>query len=724
MNTAEHPGEAAVVPGEDQDIGPGYLSESDVAVTDEVCNDEGHKEEALVAILTRLHDLLGCVPPAVQEVVARRLAVPAVTVQEVVSFDEELSARPRPGGVARLCGGAACLAPHGLGSLTIGGGAGGSSGAALQIAPCLAACWAGPVAELGSVRYEHVSPEVAHELVTARHLATGRARQAQLRGVPTTPWRREELAQIRARLGERVGERLRPAPHAALRELLVCNGSACSRDLADRVAEALSRSLAERGLDRRVRVVRVGCCGEDLGKVTITACPGGWRVRGADERRAADLVAALDEGLTSPPPGAAWVVKAPAAPAGVLRRCGCVDPCSLEEYIASGGFTALERTLATAAGRTWGLRVLQSSGLRARDGEGELLAERFAAAEQARAEVVLCPCVCSEAHLPADALLLGGDPFSVIEGVTLAGVLSGARRGIVMPPPTATHVAERVELAVALARRRGLLGSTVLGAPFLFDIRVIPAPRRLVAADDSALRRLLLGRGPLKPASRSAAANGPRAVFLDPESAARLAGVLELEAKQAGEGVALAARRLVTVTGSAVAPGVLDVPFAATLSQILDMLCWDRGDTRAGVKGVLSGGLLGVFAAASSAQAGVAARGSLLVLDEATCVAELVANMLTTLAHEACGGCAPGRAGVRLLRDLWAQVAAGRGSEETLALIHDTAAHVDTTARCALGRGAARMVISALATFADEVASHLLGGRCPARSRGSLADGP
>jgi len=723
VSTPQRPGEVAPTLDDDLLAGASHVCEGDLAVTDEVLNEEGQGDGALVAVLTRLQERLGCVAPPVQEVVARGLDLPPVTVQEVVSFEGELSPWPRRGSLARLCGGAACLAPHGLGLHHAVCGARSAAGVRVESVPCFGSCWGAPVAELDWVRREHLSPEAARELAAASRTTAGRARCAHLRGVPATPWRREELDQIRVRSGEHVAARRRATPHGTVRELLVCNGSACSRDAADRVAEALSRSLAERALDRRLRVVRVGCRGEDVGGVTITACPAGWRVRGADERRAAELVATLERDPASVPADALWLHHWPAGGEGVLRRCGFVDPCSLEEYVASGGFSALERVLGAADGRRWGLHILQSSGLRARDGEGEPLAERFAVAQTAGATVVLCPCIPSEAHLPADSLLLGGDPFSVIEGVLLAGVLCDAKSALVMPPAGQVHLVEQVELAVALARRRGLLGSAVLGTPFSFDIRVVPAPRQLVAADESALRRLLLGRGPLKPSSRAMAAHLPQAVTVDPESAARLAGVLELEGWRAGEGQLLAARRLVTVTGRTIAPAVLDVPITATLEQVLALLPRSVEAAATGVKGVLSGGLTGVFVGGCETGAGVASLGSLLVLDEATCVAELLAGMLTTLAQEACGACAPGRTGVRALRDLWARVTAGEGGEETLALIRDTAAHVGATARCALGRGAARMVISALATFAQEVAVHLVDGRCPAGRCAPLARG-
>ena len=723
MITTHRAGELAAAPEEDQAAGASRASESDLAITDEVLNEEGQGEGALVATLARLQELLGCVSPPVQEVVARRLLLPPVTVQEVVSFEGDLSPQPRRGTVTRLCGGAPCLAPHGLGVIATARAAAAAGGGEVHTAPCLGACWGAPVAELGGVRRLQLTVDWARQLSGERGTKTLGRHRPRLRGVPVAAWGREELNQIRARLGEGLGGRVRPVPGAAVHELLVCNGSACSRDVADRVAEVISRSLAERGLDRRVRVIRVGCRGEDVGVVTITACPAGWRVRGADEGRAAELVAALQKDPAGAPADAVWSHDPPRGAPGVLRRCGSVDPCSLEEYIASGGFSALERILTDGDGPSWALQALESSGLGTRDGQGELLAVRLAAARQGGAAVVLCPCVSSDAYLPADSLLLGGDPFSVIEGVLLAGVLCGASHAIVMPPAGSLHLVEQTELAVALARRRGLVGGNLLGSGFALEMKVIPAPRQLVAADESALRRLVLAGGALKPPSESVAATLPHGTMIDPETAARLCAVLELAVAGGGGGERLAAQRLLTVTGRTIAPAVLEVPAGATLDEVLARLPGCHEGIGLNVKGVLYGGLTGVFAAGRGAGEGVASRGSLLVLDEATCVAELVAGMLTTLAHEACGACAPGRTGVRTLRDLWARVTAGEGGEETLALIRNTAAHVHATARCALGRGAARMVISALAAFPDEVAAHLAGGRCPAGPRAPLAGG-
>lgn len=695
-------------------------SESDLAVIDEVVNDEIGKLGALPAILARLQELLGCVSPPVQEVVARRLALPPVTLQEVVSFAPDLSHRPQPGGVARLCGGAACLAPHGLGVFHAARGSGAAFGVGeVYSVPCLGACWSAPVGETGSERRGLLTPDSVRELVAETRHRADRRHRPPLRGAPATGWRREELEQVRARLGERLRSRARTMRGGAVREVLVCNGTACSRDAADRVAEAVSRSLAERGMDRTVRVVRVGCRGEEVGEVTVTACPPGWRVRGMDEGRAAALVAVLKRDPTALPADAVWPTKQSGAAEGVLRRCGCVDPCSLEEYIGTGGFSALERVLEREGeGREWALHTLKSAGLRARDKADTVLANQLEADRQAGVAVVLCPCVATDAHLAADVLLLGGDPFAVIEGVLLAGLLVGANLGIVMPPAGTMHIAEQMELAVALARRRGLLGTAIFGTALSFDVRVIPAPRQLVALDEAALRRLVLAGGPLKPASRSQAADLPRAFIIDPESAARLCGVLELAGSSNEDAAAhCAAQRLLTVAGAVGAPAVMEVPATATLAEVVAVTRQHDKNVAAHPKGVLSGGLTGVFEAGSEIAAGFASRGALLVLDEATCVVRFVTGILDTLVREACGACAPGRLGVRVLRDRWAQLAAGAATDAVMATIRETAAHVGATARCALGRGAAGVVASALAAFAEEVAAHV-AGVCPARGCG------
>ena len=690
-------------------------SESDLAVIDEVVNDELGKPGALPAILARLQELLGCVSPPVQEVVARRLALPPVALQEVVSFDRDLCHRAHPGGVARLCGGAACLAPHGLGVFHAARGSGAALAVEVYSVPCLGACWSAPVGEAGSKRRGHLTPDSVRDLVAGTRPRADQRHHVPLRGVPATGWRREELEQIRARLGERLRSRARAVRGAAVREVLVCNGTACSRDAADRVAEAVSRSLAERGMDRTVRVVRVGCRGEEVGAVTVTACPPGWLVRGVDESRATALIAALQRDPTALPADAVWAAEQPDGAVGVLRRCGRVDPCSLEEYIGTGGFSALERVLEREGdGREWALGSLKSSGLRARDQADTVLADQLAADRRAGVAVVLCPCLATDAHLAADALLLGGDPFAVIEGVLLAGLLVGASLGIVMPPAGAMEIVEQIELAVALAKRRGLLGANVFGSAMSFDVRVIPAPRQLVALDQVALRRLIFAGEPLKPASRSQAADLPRAVVIDPESAARLGGVLELAGSSNEDAAArCAAQRLLTVAGAVGAPVVTEVPATATLAELVAVTRRHGRDVAAHPKGVLSGGLTGVFEAGREVAAGVASRGALLVLDEATCVVRLVTGILDTLVREACGACASGRVGVRVLRDLWAQLAAGEGGEAVVARIRETTAHVGATARCGLGRGAAGLVASALAAFADEVTAHTVG-ECPA----------
>ncbi len=682
------------------------LSEGDAAVVDELVEDVKGTPGALQAILGRLNKVMGGVSPPVQEAVARRLAVPPVTVQQVVSFDPDLSALPSSGPTVRLCGGAVCLVPYGLGvHRAAGGGA--------TVLPCLGACWGAPVAEEGSLRYEELTPSAARELGAATGAWPFRRHRPPLRGAPASVWRQEDLQRVRQHVGERVARRARTATDLEVRELLVCNGSGCSVRAADRVAEVISRSLAERGADFSLRVVRVGCRGGDLGMVTVAGSPTGWRVRGVDEARAAALVAELCRDRRFVPRQAVWLQDDRAIASGVLRRCGVVDPCSLEEYIASDGFRALERVLAGASGPAGALAEVEESGLGLRGEEGQPLGRALAAAAAAGVSTVLCPFISTEVHLVADSLLLGGDPFAVIEGVILAGLLCGARQGVVMPPAGAHHLIEELELAVVLARRRGLLGPAILGGAFSFEVAVIPAPRRLVAIDESALRRHVLGHGTLTPAPRAISEGLPAALVIDPESAARLSGVLAMTEKEPHRARVLAGQRLVTVVGSPVSPAVVEVPAATTLNDLFRRSTAPGSGIAKPVKGILAGGLLGVFQAHGSGAA-VASRGSVLLLDGATCVVALLVSLLSTLAREACGACAPGRIGVRALREAFAAMAEGRTGGGSLAAVEDIAAHLQATARCDLGRGAGRMVISAIAEFRAEIEAHLRDAQCPA----------
>lgn len=699
-STADWPAGAAY----EEDLA--LLSEGDAAIVDELVEDFKGAPGALGAILGRLNESLGFVSPPIQEALARRLAVPSVTVQQAVSIDPDLSSLPPSGLTVRLCGGAACLAPHGLSVHR-------AVGAEASVLPCLGACWGAPVAEEGSLRYEELTPLAARELGAERSPWPVRRHRPPLRGAPTSLWRQEDVQRVREHVGERVARRARVAVDLGVRELLVCNGSGCSVRAADRVAEVISRSLAERGADFSLRVVRVGCRGSDLGMVTVAASPTGWRVRGVDEARAAALVAELCRDRSFAPREAVWLGDDGAAASGVLRRCGVVDPCSLEEYIASGGFRALERVLAAREGPAWSLARVEASGLSLRGEEGQPLGRALAAASAAGVSTVLCPCVSSEGHLIADSLLLGGDPFAVIEGVILAGLLCGARQGVVMPPAGAFHLIEQVELAVALARRRGLLGPSILGGGLSFEMTVIPLPRRLVAIDESALRRQVLGEGTLTPAPRAVAEGLPPALVIDPESAARLCAVLGMAEDDPAKAQLLADLRLVTLVGHLATPAVVEVPAATTLEGLLRASAAPAPGIAAPVKGALSGGLLGVFQPHGSGAA-VAAAGSALLLDQATCVVALLASLLSTLAREACGACAPGRTGVRALYEAFAATAEGRPGGGSLAAVEETAAHLRTTARCELGRGAGRLVASALGSFRAELEAHLLDGRCPA----------
>lgn len=688
---------------------PRLLGEHEVAVIDEVIAEVGSHPGALAAVLSRLAAGLGELTPEVEEAVALRLGVSAVAAQEVGGALAEVW--PRAGRVL-VCGGGACTAAQGSAVADqLRQHSHGSAGPMVGVLPCLGACWAAPVAQSAEGRRDRLTPATVGQLASPPGGDRSRRRpNPSLRGVVVAPWRSDELAQIRARLGERMARRAQGWP-GEVRELLVCRGGGCCPEAAERVAEVLSRTLAEVGLDRTVRVVRVGCRGEDLGRVAIDASPAGWSLRGADEGTAAALVSSLAVDPTAPPPGVAWR-KELTLKAGVTRRFGRVDPCSLEEYVASEGFVALEKVVTTPGGKDWAARALCLAGWRRR-GEAEgALSQPLGGEGAPGGGTVVCPCGVGEAHLPADALLLASDPFAVIEGVVLAGLLGGCRRGVLMPPAGWSPLLEQVELAVALARRRGLLGRRILGSQFDFDLTVTPVPRRLVAGDESALCSWALAGQALRPAPRTAADALPRALVVDPESAARLCAVLGAAQDDPAAGAAVAEQRLVTVVEVGGGAAVVEVAASAGLGEIISL---GVAAKRAGVSvgAVLCGGLGGVFRRAGADLARAGEYGTLVVLPQDACPVALVADLLTTLSGESCGGCAAGRLGVQRMRDCWRQLAAGAGDEYTVREARQLAEHVAITARCTVGRGAARLAHSALAEFAPEVESHLVRGSCP-----------
>jgi len=430
---------------------------------------------------------------------------------------------------------------------------------------------------------------------------------------------------------------------------------------------------------------------------------------GVAGRRAAARAAASGEGA----PEAPQTLDARAAQGlRLLRRVGRVDPESLDDYRATGGYAPLRRAI--DIGQEEVLREVSDSKLLGRGGAAFPTGRKWVAVARhpVRPHFLVCNADESEPGTFKDRLLLERDPFAIIEGMTIAAFATGCGRGWVYVRGEYPLAAARLERAIGKARARGLLGHRIIGSSFGFDIEVRRGAGAYICGEETALFNSIEGfRGEPRnkpPFPVQAGLFGKPTVINNVETLANVPWVI------AGGGPAFAVSgadgssgtKLFCLSGSVARPGTYEVPFGATLRQLLDLAGGVRGRLRAVLLGGAAGGFVtpdqldtpltfeGTRAIGASLGSGV-----VMAFDDSVDLRDIVLRIAAFFRDESCGQCVPCRVGTERQEELLARLAAGRpnGSVQAeAALLDDIAAAMRDASICGLGQTAWIAAVSAV----------------------------
>jgi NADH-quinone oxidoreductase subunit F len=389
----------------------------------------------------------------------------------------------------------------------------------------------------------------------------------------------------------------------------------------------------------------------------------------------------------------------------LLRRIGVVDPTDVDAYRATGGYEGLRRALAMGPGRVLG--ELAASRLVGRGGAAFPLARKWqaVAANPARPHLLVCNADESEPGTFKDRVLLEGDPYAVIEAMTIAAFATGCEQGYLYVRGEYRRAAEVLSAAIDGARRRGLLGPNVAGHGFTFDIELRRGAGAYICGEETALFNSIEGyRG--EPRSKppfpvDAGLFGQPTVVNNVETLANVPVIL------AGGGDAFAGTgtpestgtKLFAVSGCVERPGVYEVPFGTTLRDLLELA--GAGD----VLTVLLGGAAGVFVRPAELDvpltfegtraAGLTlGSGAVIVLDDRADLGAFLRRIAAFFRSESCGQCVPCRIGTVRQEELLGRVLAGDPS--AAAVLRDVAGVMGDASICGLGQTAGSAIQSAL----------------------------
>jgi NADH-quinone oxidoreductase subunit F len=392
----------------------------------------------------------------------------------------------------------------------------------------------------------------------------------------------------------------------------------------------------------------------------------------------------------------------------LLRRIGRIDPASLDDYRAAGGYEALRRAI--ELGPAGVIREVTDSRLLGRGGAAFPAGRKWAAVAAApvRPHYLVCNADESEPGTFKDRALMEEDPFALVESMTIAGYATGCEMGYLYVRGEYPAATARLEHAIAECRRRGLLGGDVVGAGFGFDIEIRRGGGAYICGEETALFNSIEG-------FRGEPRNKPpfptdRGLFGKPtlvNNVETLVNVLDIVLEG---GFAFAAvgtggstgTKLFCVSGKVAWPGLYEVAFGTTLGELLDLAGGVTGG--GGVRAILLGGAAGTFlppgrldlrltfedtrAAGASLGSGV-----VMVFDGAADMDDIALRIAAFFRHESCGQCVPCRVGTVRQEEALKRLVAG---EDEADLLDEIGRVMGDASICGLGHTAALAVRSAI----------------------------
>jgi NADH-quinone oxidoreductase subunit F len=423
----------------------------------------------------------------------------------------------------------------------------------------------------------------------------------------------------------------------------------------------------------------------------------------------------------------------------VLRNCGVIDPESIEDYEAAGGYAALRRALAEMTPAQI-IDEVKASGLRGRGGAGfpTGLKWSFAAGYAADAKYVVCNADEGDPGAFMDRSVLEGDPHAVLEGMIICARAIGGTFGYVYCRAEYPLAVKRLTLAIAAARRRGHLGPDILGTGFAFDVRIKQGAGAFVCGEETALFASIEGeRGMPRIRPPFPAEKG---LWQKPTNNNNVETYANVPWIITRGGAAYAAygteksrgTKVFALAGKVKRGGLAEVPMGMSIRDLVEKVGGGIKDGRR-FKAVQMGGPSGgciperlgdtpVDFESIPATGAIMGSGGMVVLDDTTCMVEIARFFLHFTQDESCGKCTFCRIGTLRMLEILERITKGEGREEDIPKLRALAAQIREASLCGLGQTAPNPVLTTLNYYLDEYQAHIREKRCPAKHCEALVD--
>ena len=413
----------------------------------------------------------------------------------------------------------------------------------------------------------------------------------------------------------------------------------------------------------------------------------------------------------------------------LLQNVDQIDPMSLDDYLTRGGYEGLKKAVTTMTDEEV-VEVVKESGLRGRGGAGfpTGLKWSFTRPLQVFPKYIICNADEGEPGTIKDRYLMEGDPHRVLEGMAIAGYAVGANQGYIYVRGEYYLSMHRLQNAIDQAMERGFLGDNIFGTDFSFHIQIQTGGGSYVCGEETALINSIQGeRGyprvkPPFPGTvgvwyKPTIVNNVESLASVPDIIVKGGDWYKAKGTEDSKGT-----KIFQVVGHVNKPGIVEANMGMPLSELINTF---GSGVRTGhaLKAVQPGGSASGFIVPEHVDTpleynamyqveGALGSGTMLVMDDTTCIVDVVKCLMYFFQHESCGFCLPCRRGTRVLYEMVINIIAGNGKEADLDRLVSLSKTMVESTNCALGWSPHSFLKTTIERFRDEWLAHV-AGNCP-----------
>ena len=528
------------------------------------------------------------------------------------------------------------------------------------------------------------------------------------------------------------------------KQVLVCGDTGCRSSHSEIIEAEIREAIKKAGKEKSIDVVRVGCFGLcEAGPIAIVY-PGGKfyaYLKEGDGTRIAeeDLIGGntveeliYKETLTDDILKSIYETSFYKKQKKIAHKnCGLVNPNSLEEYIALDGYRGLEKALNHMTPQEV-IDEIKESGLRGRGGGGfpTGLKWQFTRDAQNDTKYVICNADEGDPGAFMDRSILEGDPYSVIEAMTIAAYAIGAHQGYIYIRAEYPSAVALLEKSIERAKELNLMGKNIMGTGFAFDLELRLGAGAFVCGEEMALIESIEGKRGIPRNKPPFPANeglwGKPTLINNVETYANVAQIIFRGADwfnkigtEKSKGT-----KVFTLGGKIKRTGIIEVPMGTTLREIIYDIgggIIDDKEFKAEQTGGPSGGCITkeyldtpIDYDNLTALGSMMGSGGMIVMDEDTCMVDIARFFLEFTVDESCGKCTPCREGTKRMLEILEKITEGNGTPEDVDRLEELGKIIKVSSLCGLGQSAPNPVLSTLRYFRDEYEAHVADHTCPA----------